>query len=165
MAKTDSQKTVTININAAGDINTALDGLMSRFQDLSKSVDSFKIAFSPIVDSLSNAKVSATFAKALETLKSMEGIKLPDLTEFANGLNKVTKLDGKSADLSNLVGTIKQFDKLTVPGLLQFANGLTILGKSASTIGVPLEVLRLLHGSLLKLSELGTIPNLSLIHI
>lgn len=159
MGATDAKKTVVIELNAAGDIGSVLEKLAATFTDFSNAATGLNARLMPLLDALSKASMPDNFVKGVEAIKSLSGFNLPNMDNFAKGLEKLVGLDKKTTDLSALLTAVEGFKDLTVPGLLNFSKGLDALASSRDKVGDAASTIRGLHGSV-KLFEGLSLPDL-----
>lgn len=148
----DATKRVIIDISAAGNIGTSIDGILGKFKELASAVEKVKNDFAPILTTLSNVKIDPSFISGIDSLKSLVGLKLPDLSKFVDGLKGIEGLSGKVADLSALAVQVKKFENIKIPALLQFAEGLSRLSKASDQVRPAADVLSNIYTHINKLS-------------
>ena len=148
----DVKKTVIIDLKATGDVGQVLDQLLGKFTGLSRELSKVVGPIDKLVKSLSGATIPDSLSKTLDSIKKLDGIKLPSVTAFAKGIEKLSGLSMPSVD--KFVTELKKFNDIKIPGVLQLANGLIKLSDSAININQAATNIKAFIGPLTRLSTI-----------
>ncbi len=153
-----NERKVEIKIDIAGNFTTELEKLSGAFTAISNAVKSIENKVTALAPAFEKFKIPPGFTTAIESLKGLNGVKIPNVNNFATGLSKLAKISD-FPNLDKFVDELKKFAKIRLPNVLQIANGFKILADaSLDTIKVGAR-LRILQRNLKRFSDIN-IPNL-----
>lgn len=156
---TDPRRTVSIDIVAIDKISSTLDKIADKFQSISTGFNVFSTSIDSVVTKLSGLKIPDSMESSVKSIKSLDGIKLPDIGKFASGMTKLATI-GEIRDLSPIVTELSKLSKIKVPAVLQLANGLEKLSGSTINIGVAASAIKGIIAPLERLAKIA-VPNIS----
>jgi len=158
---TDVRRTVSIDLETT-DKNTlkTLSGIADKFADIGKGFDAFSKVVDSFVSKLSGVTVPASVLTSINALKTLDGVKLPSLSTFVKGLEKLSQATNSVKNLSPIVDELKKFNGIDVPKVAQLANGLEKLSGSTINVNGVATVIKGLIGPLERLAKIN-IPNVN----
>lgn len=142
----DVNKNVEIAINIIGGDPKVLKGILTAFENVSTAVKTANTSIDSFKTSIGAIKESTPLKNIAIALKSLEGLKAPNITSFTNNL---VKLNGIT--LPSLTSFVTQITKLSgtkIPSLVAFQNSLVALAglKKLPDFGVLADNLKKLTG-------------------
>lgn len=155
----DVNRTVSVEINVKGDFDGKLTKLSGQIKELSDAASSLSKTFSSLGDSLSKISIPSSFVNALDSIKGLKDISIPNVDKLANGISKLSKID-KFPNLGEFAEELKKLSNISLPNVVNVANGLEKLTTASINTGTVATRLRRLRTGLATFSELK-LPNVS----
>lgn len=118
----DVRKTVEIALQVVGVDLKKIAEVSKAFESVQKSIENTTKYVSNFQKSLSTLKAPSSLTQVIDTLKQLDKVKAPNLSNIANGFDKLGKMKAPP-DISAFVTELRKFSGIKLPGLNTLVNG------------------------------------------
>lgn len=150
----DVRKTVEIALQVIGVDLKKIEKISSAFVTVQKQVEQTTTFVGKLQKKLDNIKAPKSLQEVIVALQKIDKIKAPNLTNIANGFDRLGKMV-KPPDLSPFVKELQKFSDIRLPNISTLINGFTKL------TGIPIKPLiskiAALNGAIAALDKKGKI--------
>lgn len=118
----DVRKTVEIALQVVGVDIQKVSEISKVFSNIQKTIEAATSSVGKFQKSLDSVKTPKAISQVVESLKQVDKIKVPNLTNIVNGFDKLGKMS-KPPSIAAFVNAVQKFSNLKLTGVATLVNG------------------------------------------